>query len=232
MQLQIEVRGLTEALKFLHKAADGNTLKAIERAENLTAWDIRKKLIEVMPRVIKDPTPTTLKALLVDKNVVEMKNDWGKGVPADKYLGPQVFGGARTHKKFEKALIRSGVMAPNQFAVPTDQAKLDKYGNLRGAQVVQILSGLRAFTAAGYNANATGSKRSLAKGNAVKYHASPLGIWQRAGRMSKLIIAFVDSAPRYRKRLPFFQVAERVAKERYPVNLRRAWYETNERGRR
>jgi hypothetical protein len=225
------VTGAAELARLLNTAAQNYLPRAIARAENLTAWNVRAKVMEVMPNRLNAPTPTALKGMFVEGGTVAFKNDWGRGVPADQFLQPQVFGGPRQHKKFERVLIRRGIMRASQYAVPTANARLDRHGNIRGPLMVQILSGLRAFSEVGFNMNASNSTRSRARGHAQRYFASALGVWERRSRESVLILAFVDSAPRYRKRLPFFQVAERVAASRFPVNLRRAWHEFYERSR-
>lgn len=223
------VEGVRQLTALLSMSASTLLPRAIARAENLTAWNVREKMMQVIPTRISAPTPATIRGMFVEDGTVGFKNDWGRGVPADKFLQPQVFGGPRVHKKFEKVLIRKGIMQANQYAVPTSNIKLDRYGNVRGPLIVQILSGLRAFNTAGFEMNASSSRRSRARGHAERYYATALGIWERKRRESLLILQFVDSAPRYRKRLPFFQVAERVALARFPVNLRRAWHEIYER---
>lgn len=203
------VTGAAELARLLNQSASQHLPRAIARAENLTAWNVRAKIMEVMPSRLNAPTPTAIKGMFVDGGRVAFRNDPARGVPPDKFLQPQVFGGPRPHKKSEVVLIRRGVMRANQYAVPTENAKLDRYGNIRRALMTKILAGL----------------------DGPKYFATPLGVWERRARESVLILAFVDSAPRYRKRLPFFQVAERVAAARFPVNLRRAWHEIYERSR-
>lgn len=203
------VTGAADLVRVLNQAASRQLPRAIARAENLTAWNVRAKVMEVMPGRLNAPTPAALKGMFVDGGRVAFRNDTARGVPPDKFLQPQVFGGPRPHKKSEVVLIRRGIMGANQYAVPTSNAKLDRYGNIRRALMNKILAGL----------------------GGPKYFASTLGIWERRARESVLILAFVDSAPNYRKRLPFFQVAERVAATRYPVNLRRAWHEIYERSR-
>lgn len=85
------------------------------------------------------------------------------------------------------------------------------------------MSGIRGFSQAGYNANATDSRRSRAKGNARRYFVmtrkgQPIGIAERTGRgrdAVSVIMAFV-SRPSYRRRLSFFEIAQQYADENLP----------------
>ncbi len=91
-----------------------------------------------------------------------------KGTPASKYLAPEVYGGGRRVKRFERALIAAGIMLPGWYAVAPRggswAVKLDAYGNIPAAFVVRLLSYLQAFAEVGHKANMTVDKRAkLAK---------------------------------------------------------------------
>ena len=93
----------------------------------------------------------------------------GKGVPPEKILLAEVFGGRRRAKRAEVALQRVGVLPPGWGMVPAAGAKphMDAFGNVRGSFLVQLLSYLQAFGEQGYKANMTNRrKRSLHKGSA------------------------------------------------------------------
>jgi hypothetical protein len=81
-------------------------------------------------------------------------------------------------------------------------------------QVTKALSGIRGFDESGFDANATGSRRSRAKGNARAFFLmrrgdTPIGIAQRTGKRVEMMLAFV-SRPRYSGRLDFYGVGDRV----------------------
>jgi hypothetical protein len=59
------------------------------------------------------------------------------------FLKPNIFGGTRRHKRFEKLLIGAGAMPAGMYAVPGRFAKLDAFGNISGGWVRQVLSQLR-----------------------------------------------------------------------------------------
>lgn len=183
--------------------------------------------LDVMAKRIDRPTKFTMNSLYVKaarktdlKARVWFKDYASKGTPASKYMQSSVLGGARKHKRFEKALIAKGIMLPDQYAVPGDGAVLDGYGNVPRAMYVKLLSGLRAFGEQGYDANATGSARSKRKGNAQKYFAAEIdgtrGIWERDKHTGgvKPLFVFTD-APQYRVQLPFFKIAENIHKAHY-----------------
>jgi hypothetical protein len=139
-----------------------------------------------------------------------------KSTPANSYLQPQVFGGARNAKRMEKSLQHSGHLKPGQYLVPAQGAKLDAYGNMRRSQVVQILSALRAFSNVGFTSNATGQRRSQRTQQRNAYFfgdvGGELGIWQRVrsafGNGARPVMLVTDGSPKYRIRFPFFAVAE------------------------
>lgn len=200
---------------------------------------IKEAEIKVMSSRLDRPNRWTVNSLYVkgpkktDKPM-EGKvwfNDYaGKGTPAEKYMPMSVYGGARRHKRFEKALIARGFMQPNQFVVPGSGAQIDSYGNMTTGQIVRILSGLKAFSEVGYDANATGSAKSRRKGNAQRYFVATIdgatGVWERVksgfGDGVKPIMIFTEGAPYYRKRYPFFQVAENTQKKWYFVEFQAA----------
>ncbi len=195
------------------------------------AGDIKADEVQTMKDVFDRPTKFTLNSLYVKPATkrdlvaeVYFKDGFGS-IPAWKYLGPQVEGGARQHKSHEKRLIRAGHMKPDEFAVPGQGAKLDAFGNLSGSTIERILSQVQsAEQFAGYQANATDSRRSKAKrkkagnyfvlrpelsGRAGR-NVAP-GIYYRApGSKGFVPVIMFVKAPRYQKRFPFYERAQLV----------------------
>lgn len=202
-----------------------------------TAQLVKKGEISVMKRNLDRPTQFTLNSLFVKPATkanqqarVWFKDFAPKGTPACDYLQPQVQGGQRRLKRHEKALIARGYMKSGQFAVPGSGAKMDQYGNMKRTQYVQILSQLRAFGEQGYQANATGSKRSKRKRASGAYFVANIngedGVWQRVqsafGDGARAVLIFTDRDPSYRVRFPFFKVAENIVKANYEREFKKA----------
>lgn len=200
---------------------------------NRMAQRVRDNEISVMKARFDRPTPWTLNSLYIKAATkqkptarVWFKDFAPKGTPANTYLQPEVSGGSRNAKRMEKAMEAMGYLKPGQFLVPAQGAKLDAYGNMQRGQVVQILSAFRAFSGVGFNANASGSKRSRrtqAKSGANRYFfgevGGELGIWQRVktafGDGAKPIMIVTDGSPKYRIRFPFYAIAENTVKANY-----------------
>ena len=200
---------------------------------NRMAQVVKSNELAVMKARFDRPTPFSLNSLKLTpgrKGKPEARvwfKDWApKGTPADKYLRPEAFGGERSQKRSERALIARGYMTKTQYLVPASAARLDAYGNVSRGQVVQILSALRAFNQSGHNANATNSARSMrnqARSGANKLFFGTVdgqaGIWQRVqsafGAGVKPVMIATDGSPKYRVRLPFFAIAENTIAANY-----------------
>lgn len=184
---------------------------------------IKPGIIEVMAKRLDRPTPTTMRSLFARPAtkscgaMVWLKDQWTTGIPADTYLQQSVHGGQRPHKRFEKSLIAQGLMKGGQYAVPNAEL-LNQYGNVSRGVMTRILSGLGAAEGGrGYQANATGSKRSKRKGNAERYFVGTVGddagVWERKAREQVApVFLYTDGAPQYRVIFPFFKIAENIAK--------------------
>lgn len=187
---------------------------------------IKPGITEVMGQRLDRPTPTTMRSLFAKAATksrpaqVWFKDSWTTGIPADQYLQQAVQGGPRPHKRFERSLIAAGLMKAGQFAVP-NSAYLNQYGNVSRGTMTRILSGLRAAEGmSGYQANATGSKRSKRKGNAERYFVGLVGgergVWERKasafGDGVKPVFVYTKGAPQYRVIFPFFKIGENIAK--------------------
>ena len=145
--------------------------------------------------------------------------------------------------------IRTGVMRGDEVAVPGLGAIIDGYGNMSRGQIVKILSQLRAFSAAGFDANATNSRRSKAKRAREAYFVStgvgthpfgghswskgkqtqhlPRGIWVRLAfgateTAVQPVLLFVKRAS-YSARLRFHEVAEETVTRVFAGHFDRAF---------
>ena len=139
--------------------------------------------------------------------------------------------------------MKVAYMRYGERAVPAAGARLDSYGNMSRGQIVQILSQLKANTVAGFDANATNSRRSKAKRAIEQYFVSegpgsnrttfgsrrfgrgtakqhlPRGVWIRRqtawGTAVRPVLLFVTGV-RYTPKLDFFVIAQRTVDANFP----------------
>lgn len=211
---------LTRAVKDAQAAVKAEMQRAFDRP---TAYTLNGTFT-------KAATKQKLEARLWVKD-----NPSGKGTPADRFLLPQIYGGARGLKGMERLLQRSGLMPAGCFAVPAAGAQLDGNGNVKRSQIVQILSQLKLQRGAGFESRATGSARSnrtIARQGvtyfalARKHRGLEPGIYLKRrfahGSAVRPVFVFVQSV-QYRPRLRFFEVGTATANARFPVHFDAAW---------
>ncbi|MDQ2821948.1 MAG: hypothetical protein M3Y65_16400 [Pseudomonadota bacterium] len=199
--------------------------------------DVKPGIRQLMATTFDRPTAYTLNSTVVKiatkanlESRVWLKDDiWGRGTPAGRYLGPQIFGGRRQQKGMERLLQAARLMPAGWIAVPSVGAQLDGNGNVKRSQIVQIMSQLRMQRGAGYESRATGSQRSnrtIAR-QGVTYFATPAlyrglkpGVYikRKTGQASTIrpVFLFLSQAT-YRPILKFFETGERLARDRFPV---------------
>lgn len=200
--------------------------------------DAQGAVVDTMKQVFDRPTRYALNGTFIKpatKNNLEarlwVKDEAFKGTPAERFLGPQIFGGARVQKGMERLLERAGLMPAGWMAMPGAGAQLDANGNVKRSQVVQILSQLRLQRGAGFESrasNSTRSRRTVAR-QGVTYFALPRGnkgllpgIYLKRrfalGSAIRPVFIFVESA-RYEPRLPFHEVATATVQARFPIHF-------------
>lgn len=192
--------------------------------------DAREGERTTMRSVFDRPTPYTLNALQVRpatkrKLVAELGFKEFGGTPAWKYLGPQVEGGRRHKKRFERALEAAGILKGDEFAVPAKGATLDGYGNMSRGQLVRILSSLGAMTDTTQNTTRR-PKRSNRKRNldyfVLRDTRAPNGVYLREGRRAKPVLLFVKGVS-YTKRFPYYERARAIVPARFREHFRAGW---------
>ncbi|WP_152681887.1 hypothetical protein [Chromobacterium subtsugae] len=226
-------------------AVQERILRPTARALTWTAADVKAAQVAEMRRVFDRPTAYTLRGVYmrgasVDKGrdyaEVWLKDFGGKGGVAAVYLKPQIEGGGRPLKRFERALQRAGVLPEGMYAVPGRNADRDANGNMSRAQIVQILSW---FNGLQDNAQWMSGRRrkALARGGQRKgftYFALhqrknrlPPGVYKRLdygqGKVVLRPVLIFIRKPHYTVRYRFYAVGERVVADRFPSHMRRAW---------
>lgn len=215
---------------------------ATAKAITATAQIAKQRLVEEMPKAFDRPTPYSLNSLFLRpatkaslSALIWLKDDAGKGTPAAKYLLPQIAGGQRRPKRFERALQMRGLLPPGRYALPGSAAKMDAYGNMNRGQIVQILSALGAAeTRSGFLANRTAASKKRKGGKRPEFFVGspgngklPMGVWQRFtfghGSAIKPVLIFPTKTPHYTQRYRFQEIADLVVKTEFASQFSAAY---------
>lgn len=225
---------------------------AASLAINATADDIRVGLVKGMRSAFDRPTPYTLNGVRVKFTnkrdltaIVWLKDEAPKGTPAEKFLRPQIMGGDRRTKRFERAFQAAGILPQGMHMVPAAGAKLDQYGNISKGLFSILANYFWARNAGGYNFGTTADKRDkMKKGSNKKHgieyffnhgyraytrangkqgsHKTAPGIWMRIhtsfGTAIKPVILFTKPN-QYNSRFDFFGIAQQVADKEFERNF-------------
>ena len=154
--IQIDIKGVQGVQEML-AAVPGKAHRACAIALNQTAMAIRNEAKDTMRKGFDRPVPYTLRSVVFDRATADdlSVRIWHAEPErmSKHYLTPQVEGGSRKLKGFERA-IGLGEL------VPAMGAKINQYGNVTPGQLRQILSVLgKAERGAGYSANITDRSR-------------------------------------------------------------------------
>ena len=189
-----------------------------------------KDLPDAMRAVFDRPTPFTLNSLFVKASTKEtltarvmVKDTASRGVVPEKFLFPEVSGGGRNEKGFEKALRYGGWLKSGQRAIPGDDMPRDSYGNVSGPAIRNILATLEK---PGGGRAAKGKRKGRFKdGIFAGVIGKTSGIWQRDARGLKPLFIFTSKAPLYRARLDFDGIALNAANTHFKTEFKRAFEE-------
>lgn len=195
-------------------------------ALNETAKGGRLAVQAEMDRVFDRPKPYAKRGVVYDRATrqnmraaVVVTGDRTKGsLPATAFLGPQIHGGRRTHKAFERQLIDRGLMDRSEVAVPANRTPRDRYGNMTQGFLNRVMADLR-IDYRGAGATRVGSDASLKRNknyrNArffVPKRDGGLfpGVWQRSPQDDSVfpVMLFIRSES-YRVRLHLDDVVDR-----------------------
>lgn len=227
--MQFDIRSnVRDVSRWLDDAQKKQVPFATIYAMTLTARDVREEEISVMKRVFDRPTPYTLNALKVVPATKQTKvasvefKEFG-GTPAKRFLNPNVHGGPRSRKSHERQI--APFMAGKMFTAQAKGAPTNAYGNITGGTYTRILSQLKVSSDP--TQRATGSRRSAKKRKTSAYFVNRknTAVMERKGKTVKPILVFTK-APRYRKRFPFYDTAQRVVRDKFNVNFEAAFQRT------
>lgn len=197
--MEIDVRtNVKEMTKKLDAIQKKQVPFATSLALNMTGDDVAQSLTGAMKQYLDRPTPFTLNAFMTKsgrfKGVKARKNSLTAilipGAAQAEYLHYQVFGGTRNPKG-------------KKIAIPTSNARLNKYGNIPNRK-----SGLIKKP----------SKQFIATIKGVT------GVWEkygRGGKQIKLVHGFEDNVT-YQPRFPMFRIAQKTVNRRFNRNFTKA----------
>lgn len=235
ISLKVDVKRLTEGFTAYQNNQVPYALSwTMARLGNLS----RDAVVAAMGQVFDQPTQFTLKGVRVawisrDKDNLVYRvflNEWaGKGTAPNRYLYPEVEGGQRNETRFERALRFAGRLPAGMSVIPGQGAPQAGNGNLRNGFHATVLSMLKASTDPLQNQTEKSTKR---KGRAYQGQLFigrpgggrlPLGIYQRLG--VRPLFLFVSQRPSYQKRLPFYELVQKVYQARLDPEFAKAFAE-------
>lgn len=240
IRIDVDIAGLLAGLSDLEKR---QLPFATMTALNLTVEELQAAIRHEMRDSFDRPTPYTLRGVRVQRATkaalyaeVALQDTGKHPSRPTRYLRPEIEGGPRGMKGYEKLLGR-------RYTVPGKELRLDRYGNIPGGQIVRLLSDaglLRGgVTTRGWQEEVDAEARAKARrekrgrtGKAVYFVGRPgggrlpEGVWERRriGRYSVVrpVMIFLDRAPEYEPRLEWDFTARLVWKRHYPVNFQQA----------
>lgn len=220
---------IDQALRRFGRDA-ANIPLATAKALTFTAERVRDAERKEMVAIFDRPTPFTLRSLYLRSATparLEARVFFKESGSREHYLLPQVEGGKRDRKRFERFLKNKGLMGPYWHAVPGERAKLDAYGNMNRGQLIQVLSALQAIPDGGgrmgylMNRSIASAKRKRKGKLPSEYFAgrpnpsAPFGVWERVGEKGlRPILIFVRS-PHYQRRFKFYEIAKAVSEREF-----------------
>ena len=247
--ISIDARDLMRAAERLRRDYSSRVTEATAQALNDTAFAIARAEKAEIGSVFSNPRPWVSKNVRVYKATKAKQaatvgpTDWfgmgGYGVkstPWDRVIAPHVYGGSRLAKASENRLRRAGILPAGWFTVPGEGAKLDRSGNISGGALVSLLSfvgGMGLYAGDNTNKRARQTKRiSATERRGQAYFVARVGNRQRLApgiylrsnktRTIKPMLMFVSRVS-YRKRLDWYGIADRVARQTYPRALTSAF---------
>jgi len=149
---------------------------AMAKALTQTAIQAQTDIVQAMTQGFDRPTPYTLNSTYISpatkdrlEATVKLKNESAKGLPATKYLAPEVFGGNRNAKRSEVALRNLLNLDAGSFIVPGAAVPLDQYGNISAGTMTKILSAVQANPDYCQNVTQKSRRRAIAAGRNLDY---------------------------------------------------------------
>lgn len=179
----------------------------------------QKAIIAALPSLLDRPTAYTLGSTRVVPSTVQtlmarvaVKDQAGSGNVPENYLVPEVFGGPRKEKAFEKALRYTGVLQSGERAILGKNAPVDSSGNLSRSELAKVLAVTAARPGAKRISKAKAADRKQYFAGTV---AGQRGVWKRDGKKVSAILIFTRKQPTYRSRVDFAGIVQSVVEANF-----------------
>lgn len=184
-----------------------------------TAQKVKTAQTDLMAQKLDRPTRFTLNSLMIKpatktklEAIVQTKEGFGS-VPAGRFLLPNVDGGQRRQKSFERSI--------GSYVGPSRMAPLDASGNLSGNFYKRVLSSLKMSSDP--LQNATGSRKSRKKAAKESFFiVGNVVLSRKGGDAPKPMLFLVKKVPTYRKMLPWYETATEVIDQTLPAEFYKA----------
>ena len=224
---EIRVAGIEDVRRMFSDAGLGDSVpKALKVAINETGKRVRDRLTAHIKGagIFDRPNPRTQSSIRYvsmsdtknrPESYVEVSHEGDGGIAPVKYLWAEIHGGQRALKRSEVMLREKGILPRGMITRPGPHADIDQYGNMKGGQIVQILSQLQAFSEVGYRANAN----KPGSGKYSYFVKKNKGIFRRVKGARGAIEAmmFFVKSPTYKKRFDFYGIGQEAAAHYLPI---------------
>lgn len=199
---------------------------------NDTASDVLAHMQSQMDVVFDKPTRFAKNAFMVwraTKATMMAEVKERPSVGARHFLKVQERGGARGQTGLEK-LLDSRLNYDGQIVavVPAAGAKLNAFGNWSSGERNKVLSAVQSQRDS--QANSTDASKARSKSRVGYFVPRPgsklsAGVWKRSGKKGSLtkILHFTTAMPTYDKRLGFYDGAQSVFDDQFPINFARTF---------
>lgn len=222
LSVKVDVSGVARDLQNAGKQVRYGIARGLTR----TANDVRAAVKQEMGSVFDRPTPWTLNSMYIKAATrdtltakVGVKGaEAAAAVTPQKTLAAEVQGGARSPKRFDRALQAMGALPAGWVTVPSRSVPRDQFGNVDGNYLRKLLQAV-ASTSMGPVRPGKGQRsvRTI-KRQGGAYFVQPVsgkglnpGIYLReVGSRTPMAIMLFRSRADYRQRLDFQRVAERT----------------------
>lgn len=234
--MKIEIKGLDALAEKLDRIGQKTLRLATAAAIKDTAFQVREGLQREMKTVFDRPTPWAIDTVRVDvsrKLTAVIGMTWSRtntesSWKTPHFAGPNVYGGSRGYKRIERFLRSAGILPQGMYVAPAKTAWLDKYGNISGQEIQQVLRSVGAMGERARIQTAEGKKRTKAQNRyfVMKRAGRPIGIAERiwGANNIRMLLVFI-SKPTYQRKFKFHEVGHRIALQNFNKNFKDRWKE-------